>query len=96
MSDVIKILGKLSAGRADGVLLDDVSVRGGYKVVQTIAERDAIPVAIAKTGTPAYVSDEKKTYRWSGTTWEEETTGSSGGATDMERITEAQIDAMFE
>lgn len=78
MSD-IKILGKLAAGRADGVLLDDKSVVGGYKVVANKSELDALPTATLPNGTPVYVSGESKTYRRLGGQWVEEVAG--GGST---------------
>lgn len=91
MAESIKILGKLAAGRADGVLIDDISVRGGYKVVQTIEERDAIPSAITTVGTPAYVAGEvNKLYRWNGSEWVEET-----AEFEVASVTEEEINSLF-
>jgi hypothetical protein len=46
--------------------IDEDLVRGGYKVVKTKNNLYSINPAVLKKGTPIYVNDEEKTYRWDG------------------------------
>lgn len=48
---------------------DEKYNRGGYRTVNTIAERDAITDDRRKLGMLVYVWDEKKVYQWDETGW---------------------------
>lgn len=46
----------------NGYIVDDVLVRGGFTVVSSISDRDAIPVASRKIGMTVYVSNLREEY----------------------------------
>ena len=53
-------------------LLEDIYIKGGFRILQTLAERDAIDPTATKVGMLVYVVDDKKTYRLlDGNVWEE-------------------------
>lgn len=65
----IKILGKLTAGRSDGALLDDKVIVGGSRVVETKEDLDNLPTGALVAGVSAYVSKTKEEYKWNGSDW---------------------------
>lgn len=74
-------------------LTDSKYIQGSYTVVQTVSERDALPVKTATTdgvvvdGSLVYVSEENKSYRYSNGSWIKETVVSeftSGVATNFD------------
>ena len=78
----IPLTGVLIPGATVGYVAESKFIKGGYIVVKTLEERDALldksiyedkEITI---GTPVFVSDENKTYRYAGedTVWEEDTT----------------------
>lgn len=65
---------------ADYFLLEDIYLRGGYRAVETIEERDAMSDTGLKNGTLAYVSQLGLTYRWHPEAgWQEADFGGGGG-----------------
>ena len=75
----IRILGKLAPASTDGVLAEDTAIKGGYKVVKSLTERDALIKDTLPKGTPVYVSEEDKTYRKTDDGWEEDTKAPTDG-----------------
>ena len=80
--DNIPLTGVLVPGATVGYVAESKFIKGGYIVVKTLEERDALldkslyedkEITI---GTPVFVSDENKTYRYVGedTIWKEDTT----------------------
>jgi hypothetical protein len=67
------------AGVGNYPLLDDMDVKGGYRVVADTTARDAIPSNIRKAGMLVYVTATSQTFRLSGdmVTWLEDGGGSS-------------------
>lgn len=66
---------------ADYFLLEDIYLRGGYRAVETIEERDAMSDTGLKNGTLAYVSQLGLTYRWHPEAgWQEADFGGGGKA----------------
>ena len=63
----------------------DLYGKGGFKCVQTLAERDTIPVERLAVPTLCYVGSEEKFYKWTGTSWEEKELGGSGGSSGIQR-----------
>lgn len=79
----IPLTGVLVPGATVGYVAEGKYIKGGYIVVQTLDERDALldkslyEDREIEVGTPVYVSDEDKTYRYAGqedVTWVEDTT----------------------
>ena len=74
----IPLTGHLLSQTMDGYITGAKYIDGTYIVVKTLAERDDLTNAsiyeekVLAVGTPAYVSDDKKLYRWNGSTWDEE------------------------
>nr|DAH53920.1 MAG TPA: nucleoid-associated protein [Caudoviricetes sp.] len=68
----IKLFGEFDPRTVDQVVSNAKYIKGGYITVKTEAERNAIAAGVKVAGMPVYVSDQKKTYRWNGTAWEEE------------------------
>lgn len=66
----------------DGYLLDARNVKGGYVVVSGVGQdlKENLPVKTKVEGTLVYDAAEKKSYRWSGTAWVED----SSAAGDIE------------
>ena len=88
----IPLTGVLVPGITEGFIADSKYIKGGYIVVKTIEDRDALlDKSIYEdkeivVGTPVFVSDENKTYRYAGVvdgveSWQEDTS-------DTQEITE--------
>ena len=86
----IPLTGVLIPGATVGYVTESKYVKGGYIVVQTLDERDALldkslyEDKELETGTPVFVASEGKTYRYMGSEglpWTEDTTG-----TDIETL----------
>ena len=56
----------------DQYLLDAKNVKGGYVVVDNIAERDSLPVATRVEGTLCFCRADGKYYRYAGSSWLED------------------------
>jgi len=61
----IKITGLFKPG-GNFPLLEDIDLLGGFRVVDTIADRDAIPELNLKTGMLVKVNEDGKTYQYMG------------------------------
>ena len=48
---------------AEFPILDDSKLRGGHRSVQTLTERQAIPMSFRKAGMTVYVVSEDRTYQ---------------------------------
>lgn len=62
----------------DFPLVDSNNIRGGIYTVNTIEERDSIPVRRRKEGMLCYVVNDKQYYKLEGETWEEAKFGGDG------------------
>lgn len=80
----IPLTGVLIPGATIGYVAEGKYIKGGYIVVQTLDERDALLDKTLyedkelETGTPVFVTSEGKTYRYAGPDglpWTEDTTG---------------------
>ncbi len=63
-------------------IAEDVHIKGGYRVLSTLVDRDAVDVLTLKVGTKVYVVENQTEYRVTSldpVTWAEET---SGGISD--------------
>ena len=69
----IRITDKLYSSTVAGIVADSFSISGGYITVQTLEERDNLNVEALIKGQPLYIADEGKSYRWGGSSWEEDT-----------------------
>jgi hypothetical protein len=77
----IPILSTFSrVGSKNYPLLEDADVRGGFQVVDTTADRNAIPANLRKVGMHVFVTGDNTTYRleFNPTAWTSVTAG--GGA----------------
>lgn len=68
----IRITDKLYSSTVNGAVADSFSISGGYITVQNSEEKDALNNGPLVKGQPLYVAEEDKTYRWDGTTWNED------------------------
>lgn len=66
----MRFAGILEPGVASGLITYAKYIQGGYIVVNTIQERDALAAGITVEGTPVYVVSENREYRKSGEGWE--------------------------
>ena len=100
---------QINSSLASQHLTDAKYVQGGYIVVATEADRDALPVKTGDTaatdgvvvnGSLVYVSDDSKAYRWNGTAWCEESSGGveykSGPGISIEKDTTKEITVVDE
>lgn len=69
----IRITDKLYSSTVAGIVADSFSISGGYITVQTLEERDNLNVEALIKGQPLYITNEGKSYRWGGSSWEEDT-----------------------
>ena len=80
----IPLTGVLVPGTTVGYVVESRYIKGGYIVVKTVEDRDALLDTsiyedrdVLVVGTPVFVSDENKTYRYLGNTgpdvWQEDT-----------------------
>lgn len=65
----------------DQYLLDAKNVKGGYIVVNSIAERDSLPAATTVIGSLCYCTADSKFYQYNGTAWAEKEFGTTVEAT---------------
>lgn len=80
----VPLIGVLTPADMCGYVVESKYIQGGYIVVQTLKERDALTLKdkyeynnVLQNGSPIYVAEEKKTYRYEitdkGPTWELDT-----------------------
>lgn len=78
---------QIGSALASNHLTDSKYIQGTYHVVDDITARDALKIksgtddGVIIKGSLVYVVDEEKTYRYDGTSYEEEASGGSGGST---------------
>ena len=103
----IPLTGVLVPGATVGYIAESKFIKGGYIVVKTISERDALldkslyedkEIAV---GTPVFVSDENKTYRYMGEDngpdlWLEDTADLQQVAEDISNLQQIVLDQKTE
>lgn len=75
-------LGNIKPVGADNVVVESKYVKGGYVVVTTLTERDALKGTSGENivnGSLCYCQADSKFYQYNGTTWVEANLGSGGG-----------------
>ena len=95
MVNKIPLTGFLVPGVVEGYVVESQYIQGTYIVVKTIADRDALcdksmyeERSALVDGSPVYVSDERKTYRYEALThsWREDTVDLSSIERELEQL----------
>ena len=95
MVNKIPLTGFLVPGVVEGYVVESKYIQGTYIVVKTIADRDALcdksmyeERSALVDGSPVYVSDERKTYRYEALThsWREDTVDLSSIEKELEQL----------
>lgn len=81
MAEATKVGFQLASSLASKHLTDAEFIKGGYLVVSTVEERDALPIANNTTdgviveGSLCYCTADSKFYQYNGTNWAEKEFG---------------------
>lgn len=79
----------------DQYLLDAKNVKGGYVVVNSTTERDALPTATTVAGTLCYCTSDSKFYQYNGTSWVEQITKATVGLSNVDNTSDATKKSNF-
>ena len=62
-------------------LISNQDIKGGYKVVKSITERDNIPQSFLEEGLIVYIENTNQEFLWTNNTWKEISRGNGSGNT---------------